>query len=177
MIEQGLREILPTSVAPRETDCADPARAETDATLAVSATADLIAEIKSTFGVSITDLAAIIGASRRTIYDWLGGGAIDPADYERLLSIKRLAATWVTLAKLPEGGLLHPKGADRCALLDLLRENPLDSAPIRSHMEALAGKLAHQRAEARRRLDRLAPLNDKDRYENMLTHVFPAADQ
>ncbi len=163
MIEQDRLDILPTPEAPRETDCADPARADTDAPIAVSVAADLIAEIKSTFGVSITDLAAIIGASQRTIYDWLGGGAIDPADYERLLSIKRLAATWVTLAKLPEGGLLHPKGADRCALLDLLRENPLDSAPIRSHMEALAGKLAHQRAEARRRLDRLAPLNDKDR--------------
>ena len=177
MIEQDRRAILPTSEAPRETDCADPATADTDAPVAVSVAADLIAEIKTAFGLNITDLAPIVGASRLTIYDWLGGEAIDPADYKRLLSIKRLAAIWVTLAKLPEGGLLHPKGADRCALLDLLREDPLDNAAIRSLMEALAGKLAPQRAEARRRLDRLAPLNDKDRYENMLTHVFPAADQ
>lgn len=168
-----LREAVPE--VPDATDSETP-QIEQDAPTVEPVASDLVAEIKASFGLNVTELASIVGASRQDVYAWLAGGVIDPADWERLLCIKRLAAAWVALAKLPGGGLLHPKGADRCTLLDLLCENPLEAA-IRSHMKTLAGRLAQQRAETRHRLVRLAPLTAKDRYENMLAHTLPATDR
>jgi hypothetical protein len=176
MIEQGRREILPTPEAPRETDCADPARADTDAPIAVSVAADLIAEIKATFGVSITDLAAIVGVSRQIIYDWIGDGQVSEANYGSLLALRQVCLDWQARVKRPVGRLLHARNAHGQSLLDLLGQKPLDRSAIGLQLDSLAAKALEQAGQLRERNARLAPLSEGDRYENALMHVFVVAD-
>ena len=141
----------------------------------VLAGADLIAEIKATLGVSVTDLAAIAGVSRQAVYDWIGGGQVSDANYDRLLELRRVCLDWRSLTSRPLGRLLRAKTAEGRSLLDLLAEEPLDRALIQPHLKALAKRVAEEEGQRQARSARLAPLSDKDRYENALTHAIPAA--
>ena len=57
---------------------------------------------------------------------------------------------------------------------DLLGQEPLDRARIELHLDALARKAAEQDEVRKARKSKLAPLSEKDRYENALTHATPA---
>lgn len=141
----------------------------------VLAGADLIAEIKATLGVSITDLASIAGVSRQAVYDWIGGGQVSDANYDRLLELRRVCLDWRSLTNRPLGRLLRAKTAEGRSLLDLLGEEPLARSLIQSHLDALAKRVAEEEGQRQARRARLAPLSDKDRYENALTHAIPAS--
>jgi hypothetical protein len=136
--------------------------------------ADLIAEIKATLGVNITDLAGMTGVSRQTIYDWIGGGQVSDANYKRLLALRQACLDWRERADRPLGRLLRTKSADGVSLLDLLGQDPPDRALIARHLDALASKAAEQQAQRKARQARLALLSEKDQYENALTHAIPA---
>ena len=61
-------------------------------------------------------------------------------------------------------------------LLGLLEQDSLDRMRIGLHLDALAGKAA-ERDEARKaQKSKLAPLSEKDRYENALTHAISATN-
>ena len=142
----------------------------------VLAGADLVAELKSTLGINVTDLAMLVRVSRQTIYDWIGGGQVSEANYVRLLALRRVCLDWKVRVERPVGRLLHTRNAQGRSLLDLLGQEPLDHAPIGPQLDAMAAKAAAQAEERRERHARLAPLSEKDQYENALTHAIPAAD-
>ena len=146
-----------------------------DATTIIAG-ADLVAELKSTLGINVTDLAAVARVSRQTIYDWIGEGQVSEANYERLLALRQVCLDWQSRMKRPVGRLLHAKNADGRSLLDLLAEEHLNRSAIRRHLDALAATAVKQAAERQERNARLAPLSEKDQYENALTHAIPAAD-
>ncbi len=106
-------------------------------TAEVLAGADLIAEIKTTLGVSVTDLASIAGVSRQAIYDWIGGGQVSGANYERLLKLRKVCMDWRSLANRPLGRLLRTKSAEGNSLLDLLRQDQLDRSLIAPQLGGL----------------------------------------
>jgi transcriptional regulator with XRE-family HTH domain len=137
--------------------------------------ADLIAEIKATLGLSITHLASMAGVSRQAVYDWIDGGQVSDANYDRLLELRRVCMDWRSLTNRPIGRLLRAKTAEGRSLLDLLREDPLDRSLIQLHLEALAKRVAEEEAQREARKARLTPLSEKDCYENALTHVIPAS--
>jgi AcrR family transcriptional regulator len=141
----------------------------------VLAGADLIAEIKATLGVSITDLASMAGVSRQAVYDWIGGGQVSDANYDRLLALRRVCLDWRSLTNRPLGRLLRAKTAEGRSLLDLLGEDPLDRSLIQGHLEALAKRAAEEEGQREARRTTLTPLSEKDRYENALTHAIPAS--
>jgi AcrR family transcriptional regulator len=141
----------------------------------VLAGADLIAEIKATLGVSITDLASMAGVSRQAVYDWIGGGQVSDANFDRLLVLRRVCLDWRSLTNRPLGRLLRAKNAEGRSLLDLLGEDPLVRSLIQSHLEALAKRVAEEEDQREARRVRLTPLSEKDRYENALTHAIPAS--
>lgn len=141
----------------------------------VLAGADLIAEIKATLGVSITDLASLAGVSRQAVYDWIGGGQVSDANYDRLLALRRVCLDWRSLTNRPLGRLLRAKTAEGRSLLDLLGEDSRDRSLIQGHLEALAKRVAEEEGQREARRARLTPLSEKDRYENALTHAIPAS--
>ena len=140
--------------------------------------AELIAEIKATLGISITNLATITGVSRRAIYDWIGGSQVSEANYARLLELRQIARNWRRQTSRPMGRLLRIKDEAGEAFVELLSQYPLPKARIALRMNALASmeeQQAEQQQERRQeRKSRLAPLSEQDRYENALTHATPA---
>ena len=135
----------------------------------------LIAEIRATLGVSITDLASICGVSRQAVYDWIGGGQVSNSNLERLMELRRVCLNWQSLADRALGQLLRAKTTEGRSLLDLLIEDPLDRSLIQSHLEALAKRAAVEKSQREARRARLTPLREKDRYENTLVHAIPAS--
>ncbi len=133
--------------------------------------ADLIANIKATLGLNVTDLAAIAKVSRQSIYDWLGGEQISPGNYKRLFEIQQVCAEWRALAKRPAGGMLHTTSERKISLFDLLRQKTLDRAEIRSLLETLATEMAQEDTWRQHRLGKLAPLSKKDQWKNALVHT------
>lgn len=148
----------------------------TTGTTEVLGSTDLIAEIKTTLGVSVTDLASIAGVSRQAIYDWIGGGQVNDANYERLLKLREVCIDWQSRANRPLGRLLRTKNAEGNSLLDLLRQDQMNRSLIACQLEALAIKAAEQDEQRKMRNARLGPLSEKDQYENALTHAIPATD-
>lgn len=142
----------------------------------VLAGADLIAEIKATLGVSITDLASIAGVSRQAVYDWIGGGAISKDNYDRLFALRQVCGQWRALAEKPVGRLIHGKGENGMSLFDLLEREALDEGAIRAQLEALAARLAQRTAERVGRQEKLQPLDEKAHRENLLIHVPQVTD-
>ena len=136
--------------------------------------ADLIAEIKATLGVSITDLAGITRVSRQAIYDWLGGSPVSDANYDRLQELRQVCLQWRLRSTRPLGRLMGLKSMEGKTLLNLLEQEPLDHARIGLHLDTLASKAAAQDEGRRARKSKLAPLREQDRYENTLTHAIPA---
>jgi hypothetical protein len=137
---------------------------------------DLVAEVKATLGVNVTDLAMLARVSRQSIYDWLGGGPISQANYDRLFELRQICMDWQALAGKPVGRLLNSRNSDGISLLGLLEQTPLDRAAIRAQLEGLAAKAGEQESQRQQRFAKLAPLSDKDQRENALTHVTPATD-
>lgn len=135
---------------------------------------ELIADIKSTLGVSITDLAAIVGVSRRAIYDWIGGGHVSDANKERLMELKQVSAGWQQRSNRPLGRLLRQKLGANDTLLDLLKANRLDQAQVAHHLDSLASMSEKQDQQRLARKAKFAPLNDQGRYENTLANTLPA---
>lgn len=182
LVDYARREISTTSEATWGTLLADLAEtrpsvtARADAPVAVFGAADLVAEIKSSLGVNVTELAAIARVSRQTIYGWIGEGQVSEANYERLRALREVCLDWRARVKRPVGRLLNAKNADGYSLFDLLGQEPLDRTAIGLQLEALAVKAVEQAGQRRKRNARLAPLSEKDQYENALTHGIPAAD-
>lgn len=136
--------------------------------------AELIAEIKATLGVSVTDLATIAGVSRQAVYDWIGGGQVSEANYDRLLELRQICSDWRKRTSRPIGRFLRAKDNAGGTLLDLLRRDSLHKEQIELHMDALAGMAEKQGERRKERKSKLSPLSEQDRYENALTHVIPA---
>ncbi len=147
-----------------------------EAAAPVYSAADLVAEIKATLGISVTDLATIAKVSRQTIYDWIGEGQVSPENYARLLELRRICARWQEMAKKPVGRLLHVTGADGASLFWLLGQDILDPTAIGQHLRALAVKAEQQAEQRRQQSSRITSLSEKDQYENVLAHAFPATD-
>lgn len=143
---------------------------------AVLAGADLVASIKATLGLSVTDLAAIARVSRQTIYDWIGGGQVSEANEARLRALHRVCLDWQSRVERPVGRLLQARTPDGQSLLDLLTADPLDREGLRLHLDALAAKAMELAEQRQARNAGFAPLTEKDQYENLLTHAIPVAD-
>ena len=138
--------------------------------------ADLVAEIKATLGVNITDLAVIAKVSRQALYEWIDGGTISEKNYERLFALRQICRAWRRMAKKPIGKLVHARTDDQTSLLDLLQQDELDQAAIGALLEVLAAKVAEQEAARQERTGKLQRLGEKAYQDNLLIHNRPATD-
>jgi hypothetical protein len=138
--------------------------------------ADLVAEIKATLGVNVTDLALIAKVSRQTLYEWIDGGTISQKNYERLFALREICRAWRGMAEKPIGKLVHARTDDQASLLDLLQQDELDQAAIGALLEALAAKVGEQEAARQERTGKLHRLGDKAYRDNLLIHNRPATD-
>jgi len=142
----------------------------------VFSSADLVAEIKATLGINVTELATIARVSRQTLYDWLDGATASPANYMRLTALRQVCTAWKGLAKGPVGRLLHARDEHGVSLYELLGQDPLDASAIRVQINKLAAKRTQEEASRQRRRSKIEPLGEQAHQENLLAHIPPATE-
>jgi DNA-binding transcriptional regulator YiaG len=121
--------------------------------------AELVANIREIFSINMSDLAAILGVTRPTVYAWLEGQEPKP---EAVIHIQRLSRTAdeVKKANIPRlDKLMHRPILDGRSLFDLLKadEDPLEAIAT---LKAIAEKEAQTRREPKGSGKRLRSLND-----------------
>jgi DNA-binding transcriptional regulator YiaG len=93
--------------------------------------ADILEEIRSTFGLSQSELAEICGLTRKSLYDWQKGARPRKKSAERLGRLHRAAMDWRRSGfPVPDGSRLHMPVLRDASLFDLLKADPLDPESI-----------------------------------------------
>lgn len=102
-------------------------------------TSEVVNTIRKSFALTVTDLAAVLGVERPTIYSWLKDQSTpSPARRQRMGLVLRLADGWVSAT----GGVVKPLLSARTAtgmeLLEALKEPKLWESEILAALSAQA---------------------------------------
>ncbi len=109
-------------------------------------TSEVVNAIRSAFGLSITDLASVLGVERPTIYTWLKDQATpSAARLERMGLVLRLADTWTAAVDGGATPVLASAVSDGVTLLAALRAPKLWEAEIIANLYAQASAGALRR--------------------------------
>lgn len=93
---------------------------------------DKINNIRSVFGLSVTQMAEVMNVERVTVYDWLRKDSMDSVrggSRERLNSLNDLSTTWGKYSALGGKFLYETLPNGKC-VMDLLRASELDASAI-----------------------------------------------
>ncbi|CAM5396876.1 hypothetical protein LSHI6S_02151 [Leifsonia shinshuensis] len=102
-------------------------------------TSEVVNAIRSAFGLSVTDLAAVLGVERPTIYSWLKDQSLPSATRrDRMGLVLRLADTWTAMVGGGAAPALTSTVATGVDLLTALREPKLWEAEIVENLRAQA---------------------------------------
>jgi transcriptional regulator with XRE-family HTH domain len=107
--------------------------------------AEHVSNIRDVFGISMSDLAAVLGVTRPTAYAWLEGQELKPEVAKRIQRLSR-AADQFNQAKIPRlDKLIYRPVLNGRSLLDILKadEDPSDAV-------ALLSEIAEKEAQSRR---------------------------
>jgi transcriptional regulator with XRE-family HTH domain len=110
------------------------------------ATSEVVNTIRSSFGLSVTDLATVLGVERPTVYSWLKDQSTPAAArLERMDLVLRLADTWTASAGGGYAPDLTAAVSEGVSLLAALR------APTHWESEIIANLTAQAAAVSKRR--------------------------
>ncbi|MDP2242171.1 MAG: hypothetical protein Q8K18_18695 [Burkholderiales bacterium] len=102
---------------------------------------DYTATIKAAFGLSISDLAAVLQVKRPTIYAWLDPDTapetLRAVNLNRLTSLFSLATYWNNLNSLPAGEYMKSLVFNGDSLLKLFRQDDLDELRIKQALREI----------------------------------------
>lgn len=134
-------------------------------------TSEVVNTIRKSFALTVTDLAAVLGVERPTVYSWLKDQSTpSPARRQRMGLVLYLADMWVSAS----GGVVKPVLSARTAagmpLLEALKEPKLWEAEI---VAALTSQAADVSRTARR--SRLSSLARDRGVESRSTYDFDIA--
>jgi len=106
---------------------------------------DELAFIKAAFGMSISQLAAVLRVQRPTIYSWFddesGPGTLRAANRKRLISLHKLAEKWNAISKRPLGSYLMFKVTDKKLLFDLLAADDLNERVVEKTFDRIGQQM------------------------------------
>lgn len=103
---------------------------------------DKISNIRSVFGLSVTQMAEVMGVERVTVYDWMRKNTMDSVrgnSRERINAINDLATTWGQFPALG-GKFLFETLPDGTCVMNLLSTLNLDSSAVLRAYALLASK-------------------------------------
>lgn len=109
----------------------------------------LIAQVRGSLSLQITQLAAILGVERPTVYAWIKEQSEPrPQKRTRLKELYRLARRWDELSNDPLGRALTDVGSDGHAVLDFLLQSEIPHALVAHRFRAIARARGRNRAAA-----------------------------
>jgi DNA-binding transcriptional regulator YiaG len=113
--------------------------------------AALLAEIRSSLGLNIADLARVVGVERPTIYAWMSGRSTpQKANALRVVRILDVAAHWQRRSDMPLGDRGRVPGPDERSIVDLMALDPLPVGLLEERLADAARHEAGSAAETRR---------------------------
>lgn len=116
--------------------------------------AERVTAIKAAFGLTISQLAKVLGVERQTIYDWMDEEhprQIQGYKQKRLAAMQRLAVQWNQLCPWPTGKGMATYAVDGDTLLELLSADALDETRLQTVMRGLSEQV---KAEWKRKEER-----------------------
>jgi len=87
-----------------------------------SATRRDLAHVRAVFNIPMTELAHIFGVTRQAVHEWARGGALAPANAEKLSVLAQVADVFAAAAMPMSAQLLRRKIAPAPSLLDALKQ-------------------------------------------------------
>ncbi|CAN5405688.1 hypothetical protein BH09ACT1_BH09ACT1_21370 [soil metagenome] len=134
-------------------------------------TSEIVNSIRTAFGLSITDLAAVLGVERPTIYSWLRDQSIPSAvRMPRMSLVLRLADTWTAKSGAETAPVLSAHTQSGKTLLEALKEPSLWESEILSALNTQAAS-----SGLRSRPSRLSALARERGLENVASAEFDIA--
>ncbi|MFN8519581.1 MAG: helix-turn-helix transcriptional regulator [Chloroflexota bacterium] len=103
----------------------------------------VIAEIRATLGLNISETARALGVERPTVYAWLAGQVTPQrANMVRLGRVADIAASWRRRSSRPLGDLVRMPGADGMSIADLLSHDNLPDRDVQDRLDAASSRLS-----------------------------------
>lgn len=100
-------------------------------------TVEQLGDLRSVFGLNVSELAAILRVQRPTVYQWLKGGALRPKNAKRLGELHNLAVKYRDKGLGSVARYLHAPVNDLPSLIELLVADSLDTAAVVAVLERL----------------------------------------
>lgn len=111
-------------------------------------TSEVVNTIRNTFGLSVTDLASVLGVERPTIYSWLKDKSTPaPVRMQRLGLVLRLADTWTSKTGGTAKPVLTARTKSGMELLEALKDPVLWESEI---LLAINAQATYVKSPARR---------------------------
>lgn len=111
----------------------------------------VIAEIRATLGLNISETARALGVERPTVYAWLAGQVTPQrANMVRLGRVADVAASWRRRSSRPLGDFVRMPGADGVSIAELLSHENLPDRDLQDRLDAASSRLASGEPTRRR---------------------------
>ena len=109
-----------------------------------------LSELRTDFGLNLSDTAVVLQATRPTVYSWIEDGPVRRfAQRKRITALHELGRYWRKLSPLPVGeGLRLRDSSTGKTLLDLLSAERVDASAVQRHLDALHRELDRTWAES-----------------------------
>lgn len=121
---------------------------------------DQVRFVQASLGLTVAQLACVLGVERQTIYNWLQieqTAMLQTRTRTRLAQISDIARQWNQICPMPIGKLAASLDIGGTSLIGLLSQTPIDESALRSAMASVAAHLAETRKLRRGRLRTKAP--------------------
>jgi len=151
-----------TIVAPRKRGSED---SETDSSPIFQTVPEQVALIQIQMGLSITDIAAVLGVTRASIHTWIRRGIVPRRRVSRRLEdLVALAAEWSACGGSPQlGRVVSRSGSNPNSLLDLLSMDEWNHGRIEAMLTALRASEGRADRPLAAKSSELPSLDDADR--------------
>ena len=126
---------------------------------------DRIAAIQASLSLNITDLAAVLGVARQTIYAWINGETdLQAANRERLLTVYRIAQEWDKQCHVPAEKVIRNTDAGGMSVVDMLKERDIREDDIIDRFAIMAKECMRQKEELDNERPPVAQIAEKHRF-------------
>lgn len=115
-----------------------------------------LSSLQAAFGLSIQDLAAVLGITRPQLYKWLDAAndiKLQETSRARLATVERIASEWVARASAPLSAVSkEPLAVGASSVFDLLSADVIDDGRVIAAFDELVGKLQEKPKSRSQRL-------------------------
>lgn len=142
----------------------------------VRSTSEQVRFIQASLGLTVAQMASVLGVKRQTIYNWMQAEhetVLQARTRARLEELGNIARIWNQHSSRPAGKLIASIDIGGTTLLNLLTQKHIDMASVEAVMEVLSNQIAETVRQRRERIKtkQSPPETDDDRILRRATGI------